>query len=1013
VSPPALGSTERRLLAVVLLGSTAPSSTPDEESLWRTIGAYGGTLRRLADGRAMAVIEPGQQAATDQAARAARCALALHGLAGGCPLAIAMSWVDSTDKLTSGGVIDRAARLLSSAGVVPAIALDETVAALLDARFAVAPHAAGWTLRGERASMYGTRTLLGRPTTCVGRDWELGVLGGILEQCIEERSARAAMVIGAVGMGKSRLGAELVARVREHHADVAIWIARGDSLRAGSTLGLLAQALRGALRVHEGDPLAERRERIRARVAEHVPPADQKRVTEFLGQLVGTPFCDEGEGGAALRAARQDARLLNEQMRRAWLDFLAAEAAAHPVLLVLEDLHWGDFGTVRFLDAALRDRRDQPWMLLALARPEVLESFPGLWAERPGVQEIRLKGLGRKASERLVRQVLGEEVAPDVLAHMIEQAGGNAFYLEELIRAAAEGKQQALSETVLAMVETRIARLPPEARRVLRAASVFGEACWEGGVIMLLGGATVGTTVGTAVGATVTEWIGQLIEQEVLAARPGSRFPGERELAFRHTLVREGVYATLTEDNRRLGHRLAAEWLEQRGERDPMLLAGHFERGDDGERAARHYLRAAEAAIHVLDLEAAEARIGLGLGCAPPPELRLALLGARCHASGSVQLVDAVMADAEELLRAAPRGSLPWMQAVVAYLHGTMKAGRIDDLLAAIRQLRDVTPAPDAIERVAIALVVAIYLLDALGQLAEGTALEARFSALVRTTGDREPLVRFWHHTVLAMRAACAHDDPWRGLQHSAALRPIFDEVGGEQLLLNVQLFSACNQWYLGALEPAERSLDGIVAGDVRMGVASSLRRFVLAWLRADRGALDAARAVAAELAEHGRAHRIALEESRGRWVLGEVLRRMGDLDGADRELALALELAVPFERPGVLGTLAVLRLAQGRTAEALAAAEDAAGRCAAMGGCGMYRGAFVRLVHAEAQHAAGAHAAARDAIAAARAHLVATADRIADPAYRRSFLEDVPENARTLALAREWLGDPRPPDQG
>src|SRR5205814_3808729 len=100
------------------------------------------------------------------------------------------------------------------------------------------------------------------------------------------------------------------------------------------------------------------------------------------------------------------------------------------------------------------------------------------------------------------------------------------------------------------------------------------------------------------------------------------------------------------------GHRLAGEWLEQHGEVDPMVLAGHFERGGEGVRAARYYLRAAEQAFHVLDLDATMARAGLGLGCAPPPELRLALLGIRCEASTQgLQMLGAGMAAAEELMR--------------------------------------------------------------------------------------------------------------------------------------------------------------------------------------------------------------------------------------------------------------------------------------------------------------------------------------------------------------------------
>src|SRR5262249_59040089 len=105
-------------------------------------------------------------------------------------------------------------------------------------------------------------------------------------------------------------------------------------------------------------------DKLGVRVAARVPPADRDRVAAFLGELVDAPIPDDngaaGAASAALRAARQDAPLMSEQMRRAWLDFLRAETAAHPVLLVLDDLHWGDFGTVRFIDAALRDLSKQP-----------------------------------------------------------------------------------------------------------------------------------------------------------------------------------------------------------------------------------------------------------------------------------------------------------------------------------------------------------------------------------------------------------------------------------------------------------------------------------------------------------------------------------------------------------------------------------------------------------------------------------------------------------------------------
>jgi tetratricopeptide (TPR) repeat protein len=1009
---------ERRFLCVVLLGPATAAGTvddaasdeaapdeaaPDEaapDEAARRVGArFGGRLERLADGSTIVLIESDGEVATDQAARAARCALALRALAEGRPIALAMGRAESTRKLPEGAAIDRAAALIArrspAPGTSPPIELDEMIAGLLDARFDVVEGEAGLALHGERALAHGARTLLGRPTSCVGRDWELDMLSALLDDCIEESKARAVVVTAASGIGKSRLAAELASRARERDEPSAIWTARGDSLRAGSTLDLLAQALRGALGISGGEPLAVRRDRLRARVAEHVPAAQRQRITEFLGELIGAP-CPDGEASATLQAARQDAALMNGHISRAWLDFLQAEAAARPILLVLDDLQWGDLGTVRLIDAALRERGEQPWMVLALARPEVFELFPKLWADRPNVQQIRLKGLGRKAGERLVRQVLGDTAGTQTVERLVQLADGNTFYLEELIRAVAEGRDGALPETVLAMVESRLGRLSLEARLVLRAASVFGEVCWEGGVLAL---------VGDALGATVvSEQLGRLVEQEVLAVRPPGRFAGERELAFRHALLREGAYATFVEDERRRQHRLAGEWLAQAGETDPMVLAGHFERGGDSARAAEYYLRAAEQALHALDLPAMMARSRLGLACSPSAELRLALLGTRCEAATyGWHLLGEVMPDAAELVRSTPPGSLPWAQAVLVYLAGSMAAGRMDDLRTTIAALRSATPTPEAAPRMVLAYVGAITILDNLGRLAEGTALVNRVAAVLGPADAREPRPRFWWNLIGGMRAGHADEDPWTGFQHALAMRASYEVLGGERMFLSLHLFSGLNLWFLGAGDEAEPLLRAIPAADEAMGPTSSLRRFALAWRLADRGALEDARALATQLAEHGRAHRLPLEEGRGRWALAEVLRRLGDLDGAAREVEAALRVVVPLERPGVLGTLAMIRLAEGRAGDALAAAEEAASACAAMGGCGMFRGAFVRLARAEALRATGAIDAARAAIADAGARLHAIADKIPDPAYRRSFLEDVPENARTFALARAW----------
>src|SRR5262249_28044730 len=152
------------------------------------------------------------------------------------------------------------------------------------------------------------------------------------------------------------------------------------------------------------------------RVARHLPAKDVPRVAEFLGELAGVSFQDRES--VELRAARHDPMLMGDQMLRAWQDLLVAECGDRALVLLLEDLHWGDIPTVKFIDATLRSLPDRPLLVLALGRPDVHDLFPKLWAAR-GLQEIRLRELGRRGSEKLVREVLGAGVGDDAVARIV------------------------------------------------------------------------------------------------------------------------------------------------------------------------------------------------------------------------------------------------------------------------------------------------------------------------------------------------------------------------------------------------------------------------------------------------------------------------------------------------------------------------------------------------------------------------------------------------------------------
>jgi hypothetical protein len=129
----------------------------------------------------------------------------------------------------------------------------------------------------------------------------------------------------------------------------------------------------------------------------------------------------------------------------------------------------------------------------------------------------------------------------------------------------------------------------------------------------------------------------------------------------------------------------------------------------------------------------------------------------------------------------------------------------------------------------------------------------------------------------------------------------------------------------------------------------------------------------------------------------------MGDFDAAETEIQQAIPFlsnTVPLERPGVLASLAALRLAQGKPVEALSIAEDATNHADVMGACSrFFRDAFLALTHAECLEATGNHEGARARLLRAKEWLMLVADKIHDPAYRTSFLQQVPENRRILEL--------------
>jgi tetratricopeptide (TPR) repeat protein len=983
-APPAsaLSGQELALTSVVLLGdrwenadrTLAEAAARDEIDRLREIGErFGATVERLVDGSILA-LSTTRGPAKDRAVQAARCALALRRALPGRPCALATGRAAVGGALPVGEAIDRASRLLRMTQTDDGVRVDPVAASLLEADFEIE----GGVLRGERTE-HGA-DVVGRAVPCVGRERELALLEGVFHECVATPGARVALITGPAGSGKSRLVRELRARLQARGEPVAWWYGRADAMRAGAPLGVVCDALRHVFALRADDPPEVRREAIRVR-AQSVPD-EPERVAWFLGEMLGVPF-DDAES-PKLRAARRDAQLMGDQVRRAIEDFVAAEAARAPVVLALEDLQWTDVPTLKLVDGLLRDLAHAPLFVVATGRPELEELFPKLWEERPRYV-LPLRALGRKAALELLRHLV-PDVDPERARDLVDRAEGNPLFIEELVRAEAAGRAGELPPSLLAMITSRLEQLEAPMRRVLRAASVFGRTSFRGGLLSLT----------QMPPSELDAAVEHLVAHELVDASMTARFPGERELVFRHEVVREAAYAMLTDADRALGHRLAAEFLQTAGERDAFVLAEHFEKGGDRARAAVCYLHAARQALGASDLEAATARAERGIACGATAELRgeLRSIQAECELSRGT------VARARELgelaLRDLAPGSAPWREAVAELVATEVRAGDVgrasevgrrllawpvDSALAASAQLRAATNLTQAGQH------------DLAAEIAEHVG------------AFDDPCVRMWREAYVGYRCLI-QGDLEGALRAFLASGRACEEAGDLRLRLNAQTNAGYALSELGDYDAAARELEGAMEAGKRLGFVRGVEmaRQNLGVARGRQGALSEGIALTRAAAESFARLGDRCMEAMSRVYAARLIADSGDLASAETEVrdALGKLAAVPSLYALAQAALSRVLLAQGRIEEARAAAEGAF-HFLERGGKVEEGEGLVWLAWAEALEATGHHDEARAVVRRQADAIRVRASRIKDAALRASFLGRIPENARMLELARAF----------
>jgi hypothetical protein len=743
------------------------------------------------------------------------------------------------------------------------------------------------------------------------------------------------------------------------------------------------------------EPIASRKAKLDALVSAHLSGDDLVRVRAFIGEMIGV---HTNEDRPDIHAARQNATMMAESIRDAWLDFVDAHTQNVPIVCVLEDLNWGDRASIKLIDAVLSAPGERRFVVLALARPEVHELFPKLWADRE-LLEVRLGELGRKPAERLVRHFLGETATEAEILDIVDRAAGNAFYLEELIRAIAEGRRGMLPDTVLGMVEARLVALEPEARRVLRAASIFGQTFWWGGVAALIGDAALPTgRVGL---------LDRLVERELIVRRRESRFAREEEYSFRHALVREGSYAMLTDRDCLRGHALAAEWLLGVGEPDPTILADHFERAGNTTRATEHFVKAAELALAAGDFTAALGFTARTRTTDEPidGEVAAEILAIRADAwhwsHDAVRSYDA----AREAISIARPGSKSYGRAIGAAVSSALLLRRRDALDMLLAELFRAEPDEDAIPVHSFAYSSAVTALLVMGQRDAADRFLQRMRDLVMPSLGRDASVAGRYDYTRAYWFRVAERDPFTALALDREAAAHFTVSGDRRFLPLLWACVGFDLILLGAFAEAEHELGRALRSATVGSFPSVLAGTYQIALLVERGAFDDAITLGKTISEQAAAQGDSMLVTNTQYFVLQAHLRRRDFDAA-RTLLDVMSPAMS-DVPGCAiwapAAQAEIEIGEGRQERALELTTLAMAQSARFGMKHYLAEPGLLLLRAEVLDAVGRKVEARETLSRARQDLLERAARIRDPSYATSFIDNVFVHARTIALWNDW----------
>jgi class 3 adenylate cyclase/tetratricopeptide (TPR) repeat protein len=423
-------------------------------------------------------------------------------------------------------------------------------------------------LRGRQAPIEAYRLLSATPAPeaetpadgpLIGRGRDLALLNVAFERCVARGSREFVTVVGAAGVGKSRLVAELVERYRPR---ATLLVGRCLPYGEGITYWPLAEIVEQAVGIEDDDEADVARSKLEAALRDD---PDGETIARRLAQIIGLEEgVESGEHG--FWAVRR---------------LLEIIAGKRPLIVVLEDLQWAEPMLLDLVEHLGSQLGPVPVLLACTARFELLDRRPE-WRQRCATV-IALEPLATDEADELVGALVGPDLPDSVRTEVVELAAGNPLFVEQvlsmlvdegdLMRTEAGWSPANGLETLRvppsmdAILAARIDHLSPDEQQFAECAAVIGKEFWAGAVAQL-----TGTPFEEPLDALIRK---QLVER---IRRPGV---ADDYYRFRHLLVRDAVYESMPKARRAELHERVADWIadwsESRFAQVEGIVAYHLE----------------------------------------------------------------------------------------------------------------------------------------------------------------------------------------------------------------------------------------------------------------------------------------------------------------------------------------------------------------------------------------------------------------------------------------------------